>query len=217
LQTFGTKTPCFQFANDSLKPSDLENLSGSRCVDRLHQKIHVGHRPLTGAIEAHGVQRRALQTNNRDPLLAGARVDLIQQFLDPAMTGSHVRLLACQEVSPLRRSLPAQRPRQQGRYTVNHGNGAGEPPLDRGPVGCDQGGLGKLGRQPFRDFAQGPPEVIGPLRPERLSRLDNLSSKGPGAAKKGSMVSTAAWTFGWRAAQESATRVRPRRNSYDQK
>src|ERR1700678_2598758 len=76
----------------------LKHLSGSRCVVSMHQKINVGHRPLTGAIEAHGVQRRTLQTYNRDSFPTATRSDLIQQFLDPAMTGSHVGLLTCQEV-----------------------------------------------------------------------------------------------------------------------
>jgi len=138
------------------------------------------------------VQRCALETNNRDPLLAAARVDLIQQFLDSTMTGSHVPLLAREKVSPLRWSLPAERAREQRRYTVNHRNGAGQPPLDRGPVGCDQGGLGKLARQPFGDFAQSPLKWLAKGEVRALVHVasyavtcaDNLSSEAVSAAKK---------------------------------
>ena len=138
----------------------LEHLSDSRGVALLHQEVDIGHRPLSGLIQIHEVQRRALQANDGDPFNPAARVDLIEQFLNPAMTGEHVRPLAGQEISPVRGSLPAQHARQQGRYTVNCRHRAGQAPFDCGPVRCEGSGPGKLARQRFRDSAQSLAQTI---------------------------------------------------------
>ena len=123
-------------------------------TSRGYEQIDVRHGALPGGIQPDGVQLGSFQGNGGDTFIASTTVHEPQKLLDTLMPVRRMGSLLLQELRPTGRTSPAQSGTQQRRNAMYRGHGAGDEPLEIGPVRRGFRWLSEFVCECFRRFAQ---------------------------------------------------------------